>query len=263
VDTFLIDEGQAVGVRTADGQEFRTRAVVSNANAWDTFHTLIDEQILPDDFRQTMNGYTPSISTFQVWLGLNRNLPAEIGLTDTEIFFARDYDIEAQYQAILAADVERSGFGVTLYDNIYEGYSPDGKCTINILNLQGYDFWEQFESDYLRGEKTAYRQEKERIADRLIEMVENTLLPGLSDAIEVMEAATPLTNVRYTGNHRGAIYGWDQTVGNSGNRRFSQRTPVEGLYLAGAWTSPGGGYGAVIPSGLMCFAAVMEDWNRG
>jgi len=263
VEAITIEEGRATGIRTADGRVFKARAIVSNANAWDTFHTLMDENELPEAYRQSMESFTVSISTFQVWLGLNRNLPAEVGLTDTEIFCAPDYDVESQYRSVIAADVERSGFGLTLYDNIYSGYSPDGKCTVNIINTQGYDFWEQFESDYFLGRKTAYRREKERIARRLIEMVEETLLPGLTDAIEVMEVATPLTNVRYTSNYRGAIYGWDQTVGNSGGNRFGQRTPIGNLYLSGAWTSPGGGYGAVIPSGLQCFATVMADWQEG
>ena len=73
--------------------------------------------------------------------------------------------------------------------------------------------------------------------------------------------ATPLTNLRFTGHPRGAIYGWDQTVGNSGNSRFPQKTPVKNLYLAGAWTFPGHGYGACIPSGLTCFSQVMADWK--
>jgi len=98
------------------------------------------------------------------------------------------------------------------------------------------------------------------MADILIKKIEDTLLPGLSDAIAVKEIGTPLTNVRYTRNYRGAIYGWDQTVDNSGNRRFPNRTPIKNLYLSGAWTSPGHGYGAVIPSGLQCFAEIMKSW---
>ena len=53
-------------------------------------------------------------------------------------------------------------------------------------------------------------------------------MPGLTKAIEVMEAATPLTNLRYTSNYRGAIYGWDQTLENSMPRRLGQKTPVSG-----------------------------------
>jgi all-trans-retinol 13,14-reductase len=96
----------------------------------------------------------------------------------------------------------------------------------------------------------------------LIQIVETKLMPGLTKAIEVMEAATPLTNLRYTSNYRGAIYGWDQTLENSMPRRLGQKTPVRGLYLAGAWTQPGGGYGAVIPSGLQCFGEIMNDWSK-
>jgi len=86
------------------------------------------------------------------------------------------------------------------------------------------------------------------------------MLPGLRDAIEVLEISTPLTNVRYTGNYRGAIYGWDQTLNNSGNSRVSHKTPIKNLYLVGAWSKPGHGYGAVIPSGLECFAEIVKDW---
>jgi len=93
--------------------------------------------------------------------------------------------------------------------------------------------------------------------------VEETLLPGLKDAIEVKVSATPLTNVRFTSNYRGAIYGWDQTLENSGNRRVDHRIPIRNLYLSGAWTFPGGGYGACIPSGLICFSKVMEDLEKG
>jgi prolycopene isomerase len=69
-----------------------------------------------------------------------------------------------------------------------------------------------------------------------------------------------LTNVRYTGNYRGAIYGWDQTLDNSGPQRLPIATPIKNLYLAGAWTQPGHGYGGVIWSGLQCFGEIMKSW---
>ena len=51
-----------------------------------------------------------------------------------------------------------------LYDNLYQGYSPKGKNTLNIIVLQGYDHWKQYESDYRKGNKSAYRAEKQRMA---------------------------------------------------------------------------------------------------
>jgi len=260
VETILQKDGTAYGVKTSDGKTYTGKVVVSNANAYDTFHKMIEEKDSLQRLYAQMETFSVSLSSFLIFLGLKKDLIKQTGIKDTEIFYHTRYDIEADYVSSLKADMENADFGLTLYDNLYKGYSPEGKNTVGIIVLQGYDHWEQFAEDYWKGNKEAYRKEKERMADILIKNVEDTLLPGLSEAIEVKEIGTPLTNIRYTSNYRGAIYGWDQTVDNSANRRFPQRTPIKNLYLSGAWTSPGHGYGAVIPSGLQCFAEIMKTW---
>ena len=94
----------------------------------------------------------------------------------------------------LKTNLSNTGYGLTLYDNIYPGYSPKGKNTVNLLVIQGYDHWKSYAADYVKGDKASYRAEKERIADLLIAKAEKTLMPGLSKAIEVKEIGTPLTN---------------------------------------------------------------------
>ena len=259
VKEILMKDHAAYGVKTVDGKEFVGKVVVSNSNAYDTFHTMMKEDEYLKDYLARMDTFTVSLSSFQVFLGLKKDLIGEVGITDTEIFCTTSYDPEAEFKAALNAEVE-GGYGLALYDNLYKGYSPKGKNTLNIITLQGYDFWKKYEADYFKGNKKAYRAEKERMADILIKQVEDTLLPGLSKAIEVKEIGTPLTNLRYTGNYRGAIYGWDQTLDNSGQSRLPHTTPIENLYLSGAWTSPGGGYGGVIWSGLECFGEIMKKW---
>jgi len=263
VERILTRGHAAVGVRTADGAEFRARAVVSNANAPDTFGRMMpDEKDFLKDLFGRMDRHSVSFSTFLVWLGLKTDLVRKVGIKESEIFYASGYDVEAEYQSALAGGLpDDSGFGLTIYDNVYPGASPKGKNTLNIILSQGYDYWKKYETDYFYGNKDAYNREKMRLADILIDKIEKTFLPGLRKSIEVVEAATPLTNLRFTSNPRGAIYGWDQTVDNSGQRRFPQKTPVKNLYLSGAWTFPGHGYGACVPSGLACFAAVMADWR--
>jgi all-trans-retinol 13,14-reductase len=261
VEKILVKNGAAVGVRTDDGREFTGKAIVSNANAPDTFKKMLDDPDLVKPTLARMEKLSIGLSTFQVFLGLKKDLVRELGINDTEIFYNTGYDIEADYQASVRGDYANPGFAATLYDNLYRGYSPEGKNTLSIMTLMGFAPWEKYEADYFAGKKDAYRVEKLRVADALIDQAEKVLLPGLRKAIEVRDAATPLTNVRYTANTRGAIYGWDQTLDNSGPTRFPQRTPVKNLYLAGAWTFPGGGYGACIPSGLQCFAEVMRNWK--
>ncbi len=260
VSKILVKDGAAVGVRTEDGREFRARVVVSNANAPDTFGKMLDEPDLAQATLARMEKLSISLGAFQVFLGLKKDLVGELGLEDTEVFYNAGYDIEADYGAAVRGDLTNAGFGATLYDNLYKGYSPAGKNTISIMTLQGFDRWEKYAADYFAGKKDAYRVEKDRMTEILIDQAEKVLLPGLRKAIEIKEAATPLTNIRYTANPRGAIYGWDQTLDNSGPSRFPQRTPVKSLYLSGAWTAPGHGYGAVIPSGLMCFTEIMKSW---
>jgi all-trans-retinol 13,14-reductase len=260
VKEILVKDHAAYGVKTDTGEEFTARVVVSNASAHDTFKNMMHEDEFLKEYLQKMEKYSVSLSSFQVFIGLKKDLVGNIGIKDTEVFFNTGYDLDSDYQTMLNADVEKGGFALTLYDNLYKGYSPEGKNTLNILTLQGYDHWKQYEADYFKGNKDAYSAEKKRMADILIEKVEKTLLPKLRNAVEVIEIGTPLTNMRYTSNYRGAVYGWDQTLNNSGNSRVGHKTPIKNLYLAGAWTKPGHGYSAVIPSGLECFGEIMKEW---
>ncbi len=260
VEKILVKDGAAYGVVTGKGRKITGRVIVSNANAHDTFYSLVEDRTALKDYLARLEKYSISLSSFQVFLGLKKDLAKSVGLKDSEVFYEPGYDPEAGYAHSLAADVEDGGFGLTVYDNIYDGYSPKGKNTLNLLVLQGYDHWKKYEEDYKQGNKAEYKKEKERMAGILIEKAEKTLLPGLREAIEIKEIGTPLTNVRYTRNFHGAIYGWDQTLDNSGPSRLPHKTPIKNLFLSGAWTSPGHGYGAVIPSGLECFAAIMKEW---
>lgn len=260
VSHILVKDDATYGVATVDGQEYTGKVVVSNANAYDTFHGLVKSDEHLKDYLARMDGFSVSLSCFQVFLGLKRDLVHQLGIADSEVFYYPGYDMEAGYQGALHADMSRPGLVAALYDNLYPGYSPNGKNTINLLCLQGYEHWKKYEADYWKGNKEAYRQEKERMANVLIQQAETVLLPGLSKAIEVKEIGTPLTNVRYTGNYHGAIYGWDETLDNSNPRRLPHLTPIKNLYLSGAWTSPGHGYGGVIASGLECFGEIMKTW---
>ena len=260
VEQILTKDGAAYGVKTAGKHAYNGRVVVSNANAWDTFHSMIEPDDRLKDYLARMDKFTSSLSSFIVFLGLKRDLVGKTGLHDTEVFYETGYDPEAGYRAALDADMTNPDYGVMFYDNLYKGYSPAGKNTLTLTTLQGFDHWKKYEKDYWAGHKDVYYAEKERMANVLIRQAEEVLLPGLSKAIEVKEIGTPLTNVRYTGNYRGAINGWDQTLDNSKPRRLPHVTPIRNLYLSGAWTSPGGGYTAVLMSGLECFGEIMARW---
>jgi len=127
--------------------------------------------------------------------------------------------------------------------------------------LCGYRHWKHFEADYFADKKEAYRREKNRIAQMLIERTEALIIPGLKSMIEVIDAATPLTHMRYTKNPEGAVLGYEHSMDNYWIYRNKNRTPIKGLYLASAWGSPGGGVNPVMRGGRGAFEELMAEWT--
>jgi phytoene dehydrogenase-like protein len=256
----VLKDGAVSGVRLSDDSLIEARAVVSNANVPATLG-MLPANAVPQDYRDKVAGYRPSLSSFIVWLGLNQSLRGKV--RGYEIFVSGGYDPERTYRAHLACDPINSGFGVTIYDNAFEGYSRPGTSTVSIMMLSGFEPWRRFEADYFAGRKEEYRKEKNRIAKVLIDKAESLVIPDLGTMIEVLEAATPLTNMRYTRNPDGAIYGYEQSLENSYMNRLKPKTPVRGLYLASAWTDPGGGYEPCLFSGAKAYKTLVRDWGGG
>jgi prolycopene isomerase len=260
-----LKDGAVTGVALREGSELDAKAVISNASVPATMQMLAEASARGDypeeaaDYLERLATYRPALSTFIVWLGLNQEIRGEI--EGYEIFVDQGNDPEQAYQAALACDPTGNSLGVTVYDNAFEGYSQPGTSTVAVLMLSGYEPWRRFEADYFAGRKDEYRREKDRIAQALIERAEQLVIPGLTSMIEVMEAATPLTNVRYTRNPEGSIYGYEQSLANSFMTRLAITTPFKGLYLASAWSNPGGGYEPCLGSGVSAVTALMRDWG--
>ena len=259
VQKILVKNGAVKGVVISGGKVLPARAVVSNASALTTFRKMLPPEVVPADYLKKLEGYRPSISTFIVWLGLNRELRAKI--EGCGIHVSSGKGPESDYQFYSRGEVDKGSFSVSIYDNLFEGYSVPGTSTVMLLFLSGYEPWRKFETDYRAGRKDAYYKEKERWTEILIRRAEEKVVPGLSSMIEVKEAATPLTNWRYTRNTEGAIYGFEQSMDNAYMKRIDNQTPINGLYLASAWGNPGGGYSGVLRGGESTFQKMMEDWG--
>ena len=251
----LLKKERIVGVEDGAGIIHPAKAVIANSSVPELFSDLIAPEEIPGKYLKKLSSYQPSLSSFIVWLGLNRELK---DIKDYEIFMGDDQGPEAAYRACLSGDLARAGLGVTIYDNLYKGYSLPGTTTLTVMTLCGYEPWKKYETDYFAGRKKAYAREKDRLAQILIKKAEASLIPNLTSMIEVMDAATPLTNVRYTGNYHGAIYGYDRQGARM--NLLDVRTPIKGLYLASAW-SHGGGYTPAMMAGRHAVQAFLEDWK--
>lgn len=234
-------------IRTNQAVEVDARAVVSNASPRATAR-LLPAGTVDASWTEELEQETPSLSSLVVHLGLDRDLAAE-GWDHHEFFDMVGYDYEAEYEAILAGRFEDATMIVSNYTVTDPSNAPPGHTVLVLTTLAPWDHRDVWGTGgRLDGYRSnpEYRRIKDEAADVLIDRAER-LIPGLRASIEHCNVGTPLTNRRYVRQDAGALYGREQTVVNQMNRR-SPRTPVEGLFLCGAWIG-GGGMTAVIGSG--------------
>ena len=228
-------------ILTEKGEEFKARVVISNANAIDTLTKLLDDEKLKMMYGEKLGRLEKSISAVQVYLGLD--VPARsMGMNEFMFSINNTYNHDEAFEHSLGGDYDKCSIEIVDHAQIDPGLVPEGKGSLLIMSFDAFSNWQGLTED-------EYRIKKQNMADKLIKRAEQ-YLPGLSKHIEVMEVATPRTMQRFTLSPEGAIYGFAQTVAQSGINRLSEKTKVKGLFLAGAWTHPGHGVHGCFVSGM-------------
>jgi phytoene dehydrogenase-like protein len=111
--------------------------------------------------------------------------------------------------------------------------APDGRDVIIIRVEADYSHFARYKLGW-RQRTAGYNEYKTRLATSLIREAEK-LIPGLQDAIVVMDVATPLTFEDQGGRTGGAVAGWSWDFGDSRDSfpRELIRTPIKNLFMAG------------------------------
>ncbi len=254
VTKIIIKDGKARAVQTKDGKVFECRYVVSNANVPDTFFKLIGSEHLPKEYLDNIKKLKPGISCFMVYMGVDHDYSKFFSGGTHELLYNVGYDQVENYGYIREGNMEKMPFAIANYSMVDPFASPKGKNVICITTVMPYDWkngWYEDES------YDKYDALKEEMAEIIIKRAEK-ILPGLSSHIEVMEIGSPRTMEHYTLNPAGSILGWDNTPDQTMMNRLPQETPIDNLYLAGAWTFPSGGQSAVMLSGFMAAEKILK-----
>ena len=250
----LVDKGKVTGLVTQDGTEIQTPYIVSNANPQLTCLQLIGPEKTPSWYLKRLAVWTPGLSTFNVFLGLDREC-RDLGLFTHETFVGTDYDMDRQYQAAgYSLDADPPGVSVTAYNVADPEFSPPGTSVV-ALTLGAYPQpWQGLSA-------SQYLDAKSRMVDKALDLA-GTVAPDLRGHIEVLEASTPLTNIRYAKNPGGSYTGFAESRMPQNLPQVPSRGPLEGLYFASAWVRVGGGYMPCIFAGHLAARDVMEDMER-
>lgn len=251
----LVEGGKVRGVVAQDGTEVLCPTVVSNANPYATCLELVGRENTPEWYLRRLGAWSGGASTVNLYLGAD--CPHEdLGLGHHETFYSDGYDVDGNWKRMKAGvSLEPSDIAVTAYNSVDPDFSPPGTSNLVCTFIA-------FSGPWMKLAPSEYADAKHRVANRALDLAEN-VARGLRDHIEVIEVATPLTNIRYSRNVGGSIIGFDETFTGSGLVRMPASGPLQGLYFSGAWVNIGGGYEPSMYSGFLTARKVLADMEAG
>ncbi len=237
VERILVNDGRVTGVKLENGEEIKTRTVISNVDAIQTFEEMIGEDKLPGSYVRKLHKMKPSLSAFVMFLSTDLDM-SQLGATH-EMFHYNSWDHDQAYQSSVNGDIASpsSSYVLNVPTLTDPSLAPKGQHLVTVTTLVPYHI------------ATSWRQEKSVYGEQLMQNVESKF-PGLKAHTLMMEGATPRTMERYTSNLTGSIYGWEVSPTQVGRGRLQHKTPIKGLYLSGHWSQPGGGIYGVLVSGV-------------
>ena len=264
VESIIVERGRACGVLLEDGEEVRAGVVVSNADPKHTYLSLVDPKHLPDAFVDEVRSldFRGSMARVQVASSV---LPHYVGFESAEV------GPQHRGHTMLGADVERfeMAWDAEKYGRLPDelmieviiqtvhdpDMAPPGKHLIN-TGIQ------QLPIDLAEGTWDDLKPEfTTRVVETLCEYA-----PNLKGNIVGTYTITPLDLEREYGMTGGNIFHGgmflNQLFGSRPVPGWSDyRSPVEGLYLCGAGTHPGGAVNGA--PGHNAAQVVLQDLGLG
>lgn len=264
VTRILFRGGKVRGVALEDGEQVEADIVVSGAHVQTTLLTLLEPGILAPAMRTQVqslrvgNGIGMTVRCAVDQLPNYLAHPAgDTGVSEIHSsmqlicpsveYLQRAYDdsqlgIPAQHPALVAMTPSSVDHTIT----------PPGKHSLYI--------WAQYHPYTLAGGES-WDDIREREADRLIDTMAE-YAPNIASAVTHRYIQSPLDLERNVGLLRGNIMHIDMSLDQMFMFRplpdlAQYRTPLEGLYLTGASTHPGGGVSGA--SGRSAASAVLAD----
>jgi phytoene dehydrogenase-like protein len=267
VKRIIVEDGKAIGVESAKGDEIRAPLVVANADAKRTFLEMVGEQHLSQSLVERVKDYRMSLPLFVIYLAMEVD-PSELGYTSTNLALSPAYDLEGQYAGCYEGRIpDRPSVFLSiasLKDPVSENLAPPGYTNLQIMTLAPAELstWGVTQGPGSAPTKSAYRHgaayeaAKHEMERRMLDVVEE-MMPGFIRNVVWQECATPLTQERFTLSTGGTSYGLEHTPDQYMTARVALQTEVPGLWMVGANTVFGHGIAGAMMSGRAAAGAIL------
>jgi phytoene dehydrogenase-like protein len=243
VQSIDVADGHTVGVTLSDGEELFAPVVVSGAHPKTTVLDLCGPQHFPADVVEDMRRYRTRGGSVKVnWIlseppryeGVSEEDQARLLRSGVAFCPSIDYLERAWQDACRGVPAERPYLEVEVPTTIDPTLTDDGSTVLTMFTQYGP--WEA--SAWTDAARDAY-------ADRCLDILAERA-PNVKDAVIHREVLAPPDLERIFGLVGGSIFQGEQGLDQMAFMRPSPAlaqyaTPVDGLYLCGAGTHPGGG----------------------
>lgn len=236
----MVKGGRIQGVRLADGSEITSKVVVANINARTLYLDMIGEEYLTPLAARGIKSYRYSKAVPMIYVGLDA-APA-LEAHHSVIAVSPDEVNRYWWQHVERGRLPDETFGLICWPTFSDPSLAPKNC--HVLNLIPEGFYRLSGSNW--------DAEKPRFIEKSLDDLSKRAIPGLKEHVKIVECTTPLDYERRLLLPEGAIYALQQDLPAMAVFRPSAKSKmVDGLYLSGATTHPGGGVPTTIASGVI------------
>lgn len=226
VTKIIVKEGKAIGVKLADGNEEYADIIISNADGRKTLLEMLEGKYLDAKLKKYCD--EPEDETnwaVHVFLGVDRDLSKE----PSSIIMLLDQPVTIAGHETESLEMQLYGFDKTM--------APEGKGVIKVELVSKYSYWKELAKD-----RMSYEAEKQKVADQVIEILENYFC-GIKSQVEAIDVPTLLTWERFMGGTHGFCNAPNKKIDFIGTLFNSNDMTIPGLdnfYFTGAWATSAG-----------------------
>ncbi len=226
VEKILVEGDRTAGVKLEDGSEYKADVVISNADGRKTILDMLDGRYIDDRISKWCE--EPEDETpfaVMVFLGIDRDLSQE----PSALIMLLDKPVEIAGKTFDSLELQTYGFDKTM--------APEGKGVIKVEMSSSYKYWRDLYKD-----KDRYKEKKQRVADTVIDLLED-YFTGIKSQVEVVDVPTIMTWERYMGGTHGFnnMPSKKMNIAASLFGKWTATLPgLSNLYLTGQWATMAG-----------------------
>ncbi|MGK5084342.1 NAD(P)/FAD-dependent oxidoreductase [Bdellovibrionota bacterium FG-1] len=254
VREILIEKGKAVGVILENGREIRAKTIISAAGARTTTSLLPAEQRAAP-WATEIAELKQSPPHVCLYFGLEGDIQAA-GATRANQWFFETWDMEVSGWDVRDPKSVAPALYVSfpsLKDPLHDP-GPNNQHTMEALTFVPWEAFEKWKDSRRGNRDKDYMEFKKDIEQRLLAQLQRHI-PKLMSLVRHHELSTPLSTTFFTRAPQGAIYGLAPTPERFSNPHLRTRTPIPGLYMAGADVASLGVTGALV-GGVLAAATI-------